>query len=386
MPQYLHHHIKLHHLHYTEMNELYISLSIYAFSVGLVGIFVPIYLYSLGLSIGVMASYFIAIYLTKMVIYRPTAALAARFGPKHVLVISYFLSFGYTVLLYFLGESLWLLYPAAVMGGLAHGMFWLSRHIHTATVISSRHPTAQYSTLQIFSLVAASSAPLVGGFIASFYGIQYALLGSGLGLLVAIYPLFKTLEIVTPSKARLPLLKSAPTKHLVANFAMNLQSIVAILIWPLFIYLVVMSYEKVGIIASASLFLIVGVTWVSGWLGDRGKNTRILHIGSNLRSLVHIARGFSRTFAFALGVNVLGDVTDTLASVPYAVRYYENARSHGIAAYLVDMEIVGDISKILAWGILYVGSLALGLHAGIIITFIVAAVVTPFLRLIEEPA
>lgn len=384
MPHVLHRHIQLHRLHYTEMNELYASLSLHAFASGLVAIFVPIYLYNLNFSITVIAVFFIIGNLTKCLIYRPTAAMAGRFGPKHVLLASYILTFIYTLLLFLLPERQWLLYPAALMHGLSAGVFWLSRHIDTASVISSERPTMEYSRLQILSLIAASSAPLFGGLIAAFFGIKYSLLGSGLVLLLAMYPLLKTLEPVLSANTLLPLFKTAPPKHLLANFAMNFQSIVAVLVWPLFIFLVVMSYEKVGIIASASLLLIVVVTWVSGKWGDRGKNAQILRVGSILRSGVHITRGFARSFTSALGVNVLGDVTDTLASVPYAVRYYESARRYGVAAYLIDMEVAGDIGKMIMWGLLIGFTLAFGLQTAMVLIFCLAAVLTPLLSLIEE--
>lgn len=383
MPEYLHHHLKLHRLHFTEINELYSSLSVYAFATGLAGIFVPIYLYNLGYSITVIASFYIVSFLFKIIVYKPTIAIVTHFGPKHALLLSYLLTLCYTILLFWLAKNPWLLYPAASLGGLAHGIFWLSRHIDTATVISDKSPTTQYSNLQIFSLTASSSAPLLGGIIATMYGIAYTLLGSAIGLLVAAYPLFKTLEPIVPTKAKLALFRTAPLKHLVANFAMNSQSIIAILMWPLFIFMIVMSYDAVGLISSASLVLIILITWFIGRMGDRGKNNQLLRLGSNSRSAVHLARGFAGSFPAVLGVNILGDITDTLASVPYAVRFYEGARQYGIASYLLDMEIVGDVAKIVMWSLLAVTSMWLGLQTALIVMFLLAAAFMPFLHLIE---
>ncbi len=386
MPQQLHDHIKLHHVHFNEVNELYISLSLRAFAIGLVGIFVPIYLLVLGLPMVAIAGFFMVMFGTKVLLHPLTARMSARFGPKHIIVLSYIVSFVYIMMLYALPQYMWLLYPAAVIGGIADGWFWLSRHIDWAAVAGRKKASSEYSWLLIFSNIAMTMAPLIGGVVASAFGIEYALLGAGAGLLLAIYPLLKTLEPVVPRRANLRLLKAAPWQHLAANFAMNFQSVVSVLFWPIFIYLIVLSYDAIGVIVSASLLLVLLTAWFLGRLGDRGKNTQILKSGSRLRALVHIARVPVQSFPGAMAVNIAGDVTDMLASTPYAIRFYEGARRHGVTSYLVDMEIAGDAAKVASWALLLVLYIFLGLGAALIVTFVLAAVLMPLLRWIEIPA
>lgn len=383
MPQYLHDHIKLHRIHFSEVNELYISLSLRAFAIGLVGIFVPIYLLVLGFSLNLIAGFFIVMFGIKALIHPLTAWMSARYGPKHIVVFSYIASFIYIMMLFVLPQYMWLLYPAALIGGVADGWFWLARHIDWAAVAGRKKASSEYSWLLIFSNIAMAMAPLVGGVVASAFGIGYALLGAGAGLLLAIYPLLKTLEPAVPRSTNLSLFKVAPWQHLAANFAMNFQSVVSVLFWPIFIYLIVLSYDTLGVIASASLLLVLLTTWFLGRLGDGGKNTQVLKSGTRLRTLVHIARVPVQSFPAAMAVNVVGDVTDMLASAPYSIRYYEAARRHGIVAYLVDMEIVGDIAKAASWALLWGLYALFGLSAALIITFVLAAVLMPLLRWIE---
>jgi MFS family permease len=385
MAHYLHHHIKLHRLHYTEMNELYISLSLYAFAYGLVGIFVPIYLYRLGLSIPVIALFFIVANISKIIAAVPGARLVDRFGAKHGIMLSYAMIFGYILLLFMLPANSWLLFPAAILEGSAIGFFWLARHIDTARVISQNRPAGQYSTILILSAVATALAPLVGGIIATNFGINYVLELTALALLIAGYPLLKTLEAAPDKRsARLPLFKTAPKRHMMAKFAMEFQNQTAILVWPLFIYLVVGTYEKVGLIASASLLLVLLVSWFAGRLSDKGKSKQLLHTGSALRSGVHIMRGFAQSFGSALGINALGDITDTATTVPYVVRYYEAARRRNISSYLVDMEMAGGIGKMTTWVAVLAASLIVSFPVALIVAFMIAAIVTPFIRLIES--
>ncbi len=383
MPEYLHQHLKVHHPHLTEMNELYFSISLYVFSFGLVGIFVPIYIYNLEFSTVQLAMYFM---ITEGVrtVFNPTASmLVKKYGPKHILIFSYVLMFFYVLALYGLPFYRFLLYPAGTIGGIALCIFWMARHIDLATIISDHEPTTQYTTLLIFSYIAQGMAPLTGGIIATQFGIGYGFLAAGLGLLLASYPLLKTLEPHTLKGANIKLFKTAPTKHLIANFAMNAQSIVGILIWPLFIFLAVETYQDVGLIATVSLLTSILVLRTVGKMGDRGKNSAVLKLGSTMRSAVHVIRTFSRSFFNTLGVNLLGDLTDNMTAVPYTMRFYEGARKYGIAPYLTDMEIAGGLGKVFPWLIILILGAHLDLRTTLIVTFVTAALLTPFIRLIE---
>ncbi len=286
-------------------------------------------------------------------------------------------------MLYLLPTNPQALFPAAVMGGLASVMFWMARHIDFATVINTQNTTSKFSTLLIFLTVVQALAPLIGGVLATHYGIHYVFLGSSVGLLIAIFPLIKTPEPIVPRKTRIRILRTAPVRHMIANFAVNAQGIVGAFQWPLFIFLVVKTYQDVGIVSSASLLIIIALLHFMGKIGNQDKNTRMLKLGSNFRSLVHISRTFTQSFTAALGINLLGDITDTLVSVPYAARFYGGARKYDIPAYLVDMEIAGGLGKMFIWIILLLGSQIFNLQTTIIITFITAALLMPLLRLIE---
>jgi len=383
MSQYLNHHLKLHHLHFTEINELYISLSLQAFSSGLVGIFVPIYLYNLGFPINSLALFYIVIVCTNILLYPLTAKLVGWYGPKHILITSYTVMFFYITMLYLLPSHSQALYPAAILAGIASDFFWVARHIDFATVINERNTTKKFSNLLIFLAIVQALAPLIGGIIATQYGIKYALLGTCVGLLFAIYPLLKTPEPVVPRKTRIRLFRTAPLRHMIANFASNAQATVGIYQWPLFIFLVVKTYQSVGIVSSASLIIIVILLHFMGKMVGIEKNTQVLKRGSDFRSFVHISRIFAQSFTAALGINVLGDVSDAIISVPYAQRFYGSARQYDIPAYLTDMEIAGGFGKMFVWIILALGSLLFNLTTALIITFVTAALLMPLLRLIE---
>lgn len=373
----------MHQLHFTQVNELYISLSLQAFSLGLIGIFVPIYIYNLGFSVATLATFFVVLFFSSIITYPVSAKLTGLFGPKHVIALSYLILFCYILLLFLLPDYQTLLYPTAIAGGVGAGMFWLARHIDFAAVISNKNTVKKLSTLMIFYIIAQASAPFVGGVIATNFGIGYGLIASCIGLLSAIYPLLRTSEPIVPRKTRIKPLRTAPVRHMIANFAYNTQTTVGLYTWPFFIFLIVGTYQNVGLIATVSLLLSVYTLHLIGRFETDKKSEKILKLGLGTRALTHLIRRFAGSFPQALGVNILGDLTDVLVSVPYTARFYKGARTYDIPAYLTDMEIAGGLGKISVWIVLMGVSLQFGLKAGLMATFLQAAIMMPLLHLIE---
>ncbi len=287
------------------------------------------------------------------------------------------------LMLYFIPAHPQLLYLAAIVGGIAENMFWMARHIDVATITSSFNTTKKFSNILLFSTIAQALAPLFGGLTASLFGIEYALLGASIGLLIAVLPLLKTPEPVVPRKAEFRIFKAAPKRHMIASFAINAQTVIAALQWPFFIFLIVQSYGDVGIVSSASLLLVIVLLVYLSRLKNSNKNKQMLRTGSSMRSGVHLSRTLAQSFTAAMGINILGDLTDTLVSVPYAVNFYESARKYDIHAYLVDMEIFANLGQAAPWIVLLIASSAFGLKTALIAMFILAALLTPLLRLIE---
>lgn len=385
MSHHLHHYVKLHRLHSTEMGEMYVSMAMHAFSTGLIGIFVPIYLYNLGFSAAYIAGFYIVHQLTKILIYSSTIKLMKRFGSKHALISSYFITFLYMVSLMFLADLSWLLIPTAMLSGLAKGTFWISRHVELASVIDRKRPSRQFSFLQIISLLAASLAPLAGGIIASRFGIHFAITAAAVGLMIAVVPLLQTKDPgpITGGKDKARLFSTAPFKHMIANAALNYQNMVTIFLWPLFIFLVLGSYDSVGLIVSVALVLSILATRLAGQFGDKGKSKQVMNLGAVSHSLIHIARSFAGSFTSAMGITAINDITSTFVTLPFTVQYYKNAQKYGLVNYLRDAEIAGDIAKIILWVSLFTISLALSIKSTLVVLFIASALMTPLIKLIR---
>src|SRR3989338_11575398 len=71
-----------------ELNELYASISIRAFSLSLIGVFVPIYFYLIGYPLISIFFFYILHSLFHIVFSIPVAKISSRFGIKHSILFS----------------------------------------------------------------------------------------------------------------------------------------------------------------------------------------------------------------------------------------------------------------------------------------------------------
>src|SRR3989344_5948383 len=115
------------HLLNRELDELYASMAMRSFALSIVGIFVPLYLLEIGLSVQGVITFFLIFAVTRAAFSVPSAGLAARYGLKKMMLASTVMMALYYFLLRFAtGFDVNFL---AVLSGIALTIFWTSYHI-----------------------------------------------------------------------------------------------------------------------------------------------------------------------------------------------------------------------------------------------------------------
>jgi MFS family permease len=72
---------------FNELNELYVAMLVRGMSLGMMGIFVPIFLLRLGYSLTAILTIICIYFFTRTFVDIGAAFLVARFGPKHIMVL-----------------------------------------------------------------------------------------------------------------------------------------------------------------------------------------------------------------------------------------------------------------------------------------------------------
>lgn len=378
MSEFLHAHLLGHRLHYTELNEIYISVSASAFGTSLVGIFVPIYLYNLGYGISLIAGFFLITAVMRSLVTPLAAMFLARYGAKHLLALSQFIGMAYVAVLIAASHGLALVLVAAALWGLNAGCYWLAYHTNFSAVSGQQKASSRISVSLILSAIAHALGPLLGGIIATQFGIEYGLMVAGVLLAIAAYVMLQTPETMARGKYKLTELNTGwrPIKRdLVANFANNSQIEAVTHIWPLFIFLFLGTYQAVGLLASLALVAGVITMFLVGKRGDRGKNRQQLNLGSRGFAIVHALRPLAQGFGGALGINVASAVFDNTRKVPFTSYFYQHAsNANNRTDYVAKMEMIGGLGHGFMWLVILAASAAFSLQASLTIGFLYAAI------------
>lgn len=382
MPHLIYHHLVSHQLHYTAISEVYISRALRAFGLSMIGIFIPIYLYQSGYSIAVVALFFAVANVTRLVVLPVTGVLLARLGVKRVLILGQLPAVLYILLLTVADAHIGYFLLTAVMLGVELGLFWSAHHFELSHARTKEKTSRQIGVVFMLLSVAQALGPLIGGIIATQFGIHYAFMVAVFLLVAAAYAFTRSPD--QASNARFNWRDSFRgwkwmQKDIVANAANGFQSDAAVFIWPLFIFLFLGTYEKVGVVVSLSLATAIVAIYFIARRGDQGKNWQQLHLGSKSAALVHLSRPFAQTLGTATGVNVIHEVASYLYKIPFMSYYYEHASgAPNRIAYITRMEVGVAIGVMVHWTSVAVLSLLFPLQIALVLVFVCAGAAVLF--------
>ncbi len=357
------------------------SLSIRDFVSGMTNVFVPVYLYSFGYSVMFISTFYLVYFCLGFLSYRFVARYVASHGLYHPLFLSYLALALASGLLSLAGQSVIFVFAALLPLMASEKFFWPIRHIDIARLFSAGISMKKTtSTLNTLSMFISAIAPMLGGLLAASYGAGASLFCAFLIMLFAISLLWGEYikERGEPVSSTFNL---KYRKDMLANAAMNIQSITAALLWPLFIFIFVTGFEALGIILSAGFAVSMLLTYASGnWF----INFPYFKSGLFIRSLTFILRPLVAGVGSFIAIDMIGNIGNSFMASRFNARYYNQANnSKDIDSYVFSLESGGELGKLTVISVLLI-SLLLGftVKSALIICFIFAGLVTPLSSLL----
>ncbi len=350
-------HLSQHHifrLKNTELNEIYAVMSIRSTVISLINIFIPIYLYTITYSIRTIVFFWLVMFAVEMLLEYPAMRLIAHFGPKHSIAFS--LPF---LVLYFWGLWTypvyhWPIWLIAILGAITMAFFWQAYHYDFSKCKEKKRATKQISTMYIIIAFLTAAGPLVGGIIAQRFGLNL-LFGVVTGLiLITIFPLFVQREPHVRHKPQIrKIFNKSILRQIVAYGGTGVELSTTMVFWPLFLFFVVGTYEKVGFVVAASLAVTVIVTYLIGQIADKRSKKYFINVGALLTAALDALRIFVFSVMTASIVNVLRGVTHSLYESPFTAEYYLHADEQSRIEYMFLMEIGVDFFRVIFFGFLF---------------------------------
>ncbi|MDX1535544.1 MAG: hypothetical protein R3346_02175 [Candidatus Spechtbacterales bacterium] len=326
-----HPHLKLN----KELKEFYAFSGIHGFAIALITIFEPIYIYLLFGEKLWMVFLFLGIRYTSFGLFAPLGArLPSKIGVKHTILLSQPLLFIYFLGLWqgeVLGLFFFLLAPFA---GLRSAIYWPAHHMFFTRFSDKGKRGKELSYRTMILSVSAGIAPFVGGIIITFFGGFTVLFVVVLTLLLAAtVPLFLSHEIKEDYHDHYTewikeIFSPRYYRKTVAFMANGFETAVHSFVWPLFLFIIAINYEELGIITSATFIFGVIFTYYAGRKSDSAGSEKLLTYGAFINAAVWPIKMFVQAPLDAFLANTVHRFGRTVAYVPFISLFYDWAGEH----------------------------------------------------------
>lgn len=367
----------------SELGELYISMTLKTFAFSMIGVFIPIYFYQLGFSLQMIALYYAMYFAIRAPFNYLAGELTARHGPKHVMSYGYVLTLVYLAMLMTIEYFGWPLWAIALSGASSISFFFIGFHVDFSKIKVNKDVGSELSHMYLLQKVASAIGPLLGGLLATIFGMHFVLGVSIILVLLAIWPLMLTHE---PLRHRggmsfkgVSLKREA--RNMVSYGAVGVGRQMAIGLWPLYIAVFIFTentYGMVGLVTSAAVVSSILMAKMVGSLIDNNKGGLLLQYSVVFLTVIHGLRAMVSSLAGVLGLNIVGEFSETGVLLPLMKGFYARAdNSKDRVAYVVLMETSIVLVRAVFWVLIAVLLVNLDQQLAIRVVFIFVALATP---------
>lgn len=360
-------------------------------AVALMGIFVPIYLYTLtGQQFYIVGGFYAVLSLAYVLALVPGAQIMNNIGFRNALFIGGVFSVCVNIILYIMNvNNVWLLLgPLAVMIVLFRVFHWVPYHVDFAIFTKSgergRDVSIMYATIAFFGIV----GPILSGYIIfnSGYSILF-LIALALLVVAAISYLFipKTYEkfewTFQETISQLFSKKYRPlTLGMMANGA---ETSIALIAWPLFLFEILDgNVLEIGAVYTLVAFVSIIIQLLIGKYldGSKGHKRKTLKVGSMLYALGWVVKIFVLSATQIFFVGLYHSITKIFTKTPFEAMFYDMSadQGHYVDEFSVLREMAVHIGRFLSLSLVAVLTLFISLKW----TFLIAAGATLLLNIL----
>ena len=343
---------------------VYISLALRNFSLSLISLFVPLYLYNeMGFSLENTLMMYL-FYSVVFAIFSPIAAkFSARYGFKHSVLFSTPFYILFILFLYLLPTLKTPLIILATLFGISLAFYWVGMHPLFYFVTNKKRRGEEFGKSRVIMIAAATAGPLVGGLLIKLVGFSLLFAFASFFLFLSSIILFFSKDAhIKYNFSVKKLFNKDQWKNSLFFVSQGTEFIANGVIWPLFIFLILGSYLSLGIIGSILAGLTIIISWIFGKFSDRADKHKLITIFSSFESLSWFLRSLVLTPAQVFVATIFGAITNGTRAIPVGALVYDKTEKEDVLGYFVTREIFICLGRILILTlVLMLGSLKSGL-------------------------
>lgn len=371
-------------------SSLYTAKTLNFTASGLLGIFLPIFLYDF---FDLNFQFVMLWYLAGVSLYTVTIAYGVqfldRFGFRRSLQVSAALGALYYMLFCFLDkESSFYLIPLTIITLTLWRMtYWLPYHVKFTQLTEKKNRGKQLSLMLATSSLLGVCAPIIAGTIITYLDFKVLFIIAVVLFLASGVPYItipRTREKYTWSYMETwkQFFSKKNRTVIVPLIAMGAENVVGLIVWPIFIFEILEGdYFEVGAVST----LIIGVTIIvqlgaGKYLDENIRKRDMLKLGSIMYSLGWILKIFVATAFHIFTIGIYHNIMKVFTRTPFDTLVYEIAadQGHYVDEFTAIKEIAIGVGKMLMLGV----AILISLYASIVWTFVFAALASLFFNIL----
>jgi len=344
------HHIN-HFFKNKELNEMYLSYGIINFALGLISIFVPIYLYNLGYSITEILFFFFLTSLSFVIFSYSGAKIVSHFGVKHAMLLAVPAFIIFFIGLRYIDTYPWLFFILPIIRSFKMILYNLGFHLNFIRHSDSKDRGKEVSMIQASAVFAGILSPFIGGVILKLTSFPFLFTVGSILLFVSMIPLFLSKDVhekISFKRERLfaGIFKKKNLNLFVSFSGYAIKSWVGLVIWPIFLFTILANFESIGAITSLTAFVTFLVFYFVGKATDKKNKKNLLRIGTILYFFGWIGRIFVTGFSSAFVIDSYKNITQQVLFVPWSACSYNIAAQRDYFKFIVRREIIFNLSRV----------------------------------------
>jgi len=339
--------------------SLYTAKAIVIIASGLVGIFLPLFLYNL---FGGNLIYVIIYYAIGYFLYGITVALGAQFlntfGFRKALRASVFIGAIFYLTFFFMDEktAAYLLPISIIILLIYRSLYWIPYHVDFAKFTNSKNRGRQYSAMRATFLMVATIVPVIAGFIINRYSFEVLFFFAIILFLISGIPYIT----IPHTKERFSwgyietwkkFFSHIRSKVLIAYMADGAENVVGLIVWPIFIFQILKgNYLYVGAISTLiTAFAVVLQLTLGKYIDTKIKKESVLKWGSIFYSAGWIIKIFIATAFQIFLAGAYHNLAKIFTRTPFDTISYDISADEGhyIDEFTVLREIALHIGKVI---------------------------------------
>lgn len=334
-----------------ELKELFWSTSILDFAISSVGIFEPIYLFTLGFSISWIILFYIAVYGLYFFLVPFGGKFARSRGYEHSILVSTPFLILFYVSLFAIPYHPFFIACAIISLALQKTLYWPGYHADFARFGKDGARGKEISNLVVWDSLVTILGPAFGGIIIATVGFKVLFIIAIFLILVSNIPLLTTPEKFQPvpfpyKDAMKRLVAPENRRKLFAYMGFGEEHLAGYL-WPIFIFLVVKQYISIGFLVSASVLVATLLTLYIGRVTDEESRHEVLKIGVVFTFFTWLMRILVVSGVGIFMTDSLYRISRRAVGVPLAAITYEEAKKTSVMNSIIFLQMALTVGKLL---------------------------------------